>query len=83
MTLFIVNFATTARKCPFNFRYAVFGLGSSSYPMFAAFGKYLDDVFDVLGGERLLTFATGDEVTGQMHAFEKWSQKVLKVSQKK
>lgn len=61
------------------FRFAVFGLGSSAYPNFCAFGKYVDNLLGELGGERLLKLATGDEMCGQEQAFKKWATDVFRV----
>lgn len=69
-----------------NVRFAIFALGSSAYPNFCAFGKYLDNILGELGGERLLKLAFGDEMCGQEQSFRKWAPEVFKVgknSQKK
>lgn len=63
-----------------NVRFAVFALGSSAYPNFCAYGKYVDTVLGELGGERLCKVAYGDEMCGQEHAFRKWAPDVFKVS---
>lgn len=63
-----------------NVRFAVFALGSSAYPNFCAYGKYVDTVLGELGGERLFKVAYGDEMCGQEHAFRKWAPEVFKVS---
>lgn len=55
------------------FRFAVFALGSSAYPNFCAFGRYVDNLLGELGGERLLKLAQGDEMCGQEQAFRKWA----------
>lgn len=62
-----------------NVRFAVFALGSSAYPNFCAYGKYVDNVLGELGGERLTKVAYGDEMCGQEHAFRKWAPEVFKV----
>lgn len=62
-----------------NVRFAVFALGSSAYPNFCAYGKYIDNILDELGGERLMRMATGDEICGQEQAFRKWAPEVFKV----
>ena len=46
-------------------RYAVFGLGSSAYPKFAAFSKTMDELFETFGASRLLPRGTGDELKDQ------------------
>ncbi|XP_018567945.1 nitric oxide synthase, salivary gland isoform X2 [Anoplophora glabripennis] len=63
-----------------NVRFAVFALGSSAYPNFCAFGKYVDNLLGELGGERLLKLATGDEMCGQEQAFRKWAQQIFQVA---
>lgn len=62
-----------------NVRFAVFALGSSAYPNFCAYGKYVDNILGELGGERLTKIAYGDEMCGQEHAFRKWAPEVFKV----
>jgi nitric-oxide synthase len=61
-------------------RFAVFALGSSAYPNFCAFGKYVDNLLGELGGERLLKLSQGDEMCGQEQAFRKWAPDVFSVS---
>lgn len=63
-----------------NVRFAVFALGSSAYPNFCAYGKYVDNILGDLGGERLMRISYGDEMCGQEHAFRKWAPKVFKVN---
>lgn len=63
-----------------NVRFAVFALGSSAYPNFCAFGKYVDNILGDLGGERLMKISYGDEMCGQEHAFRKWAPEVFKVN---
>ncbi|XP_038108914.1 nitric oxide synthase isoform X1 [Culex quinquefasciatus] len=63
-----------------NVRFAVFALGSSAYPNFCAYGKYIDNILDELGGERLMRMATGDEICGQEQAFRKWAPEVFKIA---
>ena len=60
-----------------NIRFAVFALGSSAYPNFCAFGRYLDNMLADLGGERIMKLTTGDELCGQEQAFNEWSQKLF------
>ena len=64
----------------FDDRFAVFALGSSAYPYFCAFGKYIDNLMGELGGERLVQVTTGDELSGQEQAFKVWAQKVFHVA---
>ncbi|XP_075969286.1 nitric oxide synthase isoform X2 [Anticarsia gemmatalis] len=63
-----------------NVRFAVFALGSSAYPNFCNFGKYVDKLLVDLGGERIHDLATGDEMCGQDQAFRKWASNVFNVS---
>lgn len=62
-----------------NVRFAVFALGSSAYPNFCNFGKYVDKLLGDLGGERIHDVATGDEMCGQDQAFRKWASSVFNV----
>ena len=63
----------------FFLRFAVFGLGSTAYPNFCAFAKYIDRLMGVLGGERLCEVALGDELCGQEKTFQTWARQVFKV----
>lgn len=63
-----------------NVRFAVFALGSSAYPNFCAFGRYVDNLLGELGGERLLRLAQGDEMCGQEQAFRKWAHDTFAVA---
>lgn len=63
-----------------NVRFAVFALGSSAYPNFCAFGKYIDNILGELGGERIMKLAIGDEMCGQEQEFHKWATEVFKVA---
>jgi len=65
------------------YRFAVFGLGSSAYPNFCAFGSYVDNLLGELGGERLIKLTKGDEMCGQEQAFKKWATDVFHVSRLK
>ncbi|XP_059483538.1 nitric oxide synthase-like protein isoform X3 [Neocloeon triangulifer] len=60
-----------------NVRFSVFALGSSAYPNYCAFGKYVDNLLGELGGERLMKLATGDELCGQEQAFRDWAREVF------
>lgn len=62
-----------------NVRFAVFGLGSSAYPNFCAFGNFLNKILGDLGGERLMEISYGDEMCGQEHSFSKWAPEIFKV----
>ncbi|XP_076182998.1 nitric oxide synthase isoform X1 [Ptiloglossa arizonensis] len=63
-----------------NVRFAVFALGSSAYPNFCAFGRYVDNLLGELGGERLLRLAQGDEMCGQEQTFRKWAADTFAVA---
>ncbi|XP_034942004.1 nitric oxide synthase, salivary gland [Chelonus insularis] len=63
-----------------NVRFAVFALGSSAYPNFCAFGRYVDNLLGELGGERLLKLSQGDEMCGQEQAFRKWAADTFAVA---
>ena len=62
--------------------YSAFGLGSSAYPKFAAFGQHLDASFDMLGFHRVLPFEAGDELKDQRGSFKKWLKKLFITSLK-
>lgn len=61
-----------------NIRFSVFALGSSAYPNFCAFGRFVDNMLAELGGERMVKLSTGDELCGQEQAFTDWSRKVFR-----
>jgi len=60
-------------------RFAVFGLGDSTYPQFCAFGKYIDTkLAKQRGAKRLLALATGGKAKGnQAGAFEAWCRSLV------
>lgn len=58
----------------------MFALGSSAYPNFCAFGRYVDNLLGELGGERLLRLTQGDEMCGQEQTFRKWAADIFAVS---
>ena len=60
-----------------NIRFAVFALGSSAYPNFCAYGRFLDNTLAELGGERIIKLGTGDELCGQEQAFTEWAKRVF------
>jgi len=62
--------------------FAVFGLGSTAYPKFANFGKFLHGSYETLGGTPILPFTTGDELKDQQGSFNKWLKKVFMTSLK-
>lgn len=63
-----------------NVRFSVFALGSTAYPHFCAFGRYVDQTLGELGAERILKCACGDELAGQERAFNEWSNQVFKIA---
>ncbi|CAL1272101.1 unnamed protein product [Larinioides sclopetarius] len=63
-----------------NVRFAVFALGSSAYPNFCSFGRYVDTMLGDLGGERMVKMGTGDELCGQEHSFNEWAQEAFQVA---
>ena len=68
-------------KCHFFYTsYAVFGLGSSAYPLYCAFACAMDVLLNQLGGERLVKMETGDDMGGQEEAFQQWAKTIFKVS---
>lgn len=58
----------------------MFALGSSAYPNFCSFGKYIDNILGELGGERLAKIMCGDEMCGQEQEFHKWAPLVFKTA---
>ncbi|XP_026757602.2 nitric oxide synthase-like isoform X1 [Galleria mellonella] len=63
-----------------NVCFAVFALGSSTYPKFCNFGKNIDKILGDLGGERILELACGDEMYGQEQQFRNWSSNIFHVA---
>lgn len=61
----------------FSGRFGVFALGSSAYPNFCAYGKYLDTVLAELGGERVSRLGIGDELCGQEQSFNDWATQIF------
>jgi nitric-oxide synthase len=59
-------------------RFAVFALGSSAYPNFCSFGKFVDNLLGELGGERLMKIVLGDDLCGQEQEFRKWGCDVFR-----
>ena len=69
---------TTTTTAKLNFPYAVFGLGDRTYQHFAAFGSFVDSRLEKLGGQRILSYSTGDKAGGdQAGEFERWCDCVL------
>ncbi|UYV71432.1 NOS1 [Cordylochernes scorpioides] len=63
-----------------NIRFGVFGLGSSAYPNFCAFGAFVDEMLGNLGAQRLSDLEKGDEMCGQEMAFKLWARKIFKAA---
>ncbi|GAB6030176.1 hypothetical protein CHUAL_005852 [Chamberlinius hualienensis] len=63
-----------------NVRFGLFALGSSAYPNFCAFGRYVDSLIEELGGERLLDLECGDELCGQEQTFKHWARKAFQIA---
>ena len=55
-----------------NYRYSTFALGSSNYPHFCGFGKWLDETLFSLGSERISDLALGDELGDRDKTFKTW-----------
>ncbi|XP_049716956.1 nitric oxide synthase, inducible isoform X1 [Elephas maximus indicus] len=62
------------------FRYAVFGLGSSTYPRFCAFAHDIDQKLSQLGASQLTLTGEGDELSGQEEAFRSWAVQTFKAA---
>jgi NADPH-ferrihemoprotein reductase len=41
-------------------KFAVFGLGDTSYEQYNAMGKYFNEAFEELGGERIFKYGEGN-----------------------
>ncbi|GFR97300.1 nitric oxide synthase, partial [Elysia marginata] len=63
-----------------NVRYSVFALGSTAYPHFCAFGRYLDQTMRELGAESICRIGEGDELCGQEQSFRQWAEEVFKAA---
>lgn len=58
-------------------RFSVFGLGNSTYDMYNAVGKRLDEKFEELGAERFAPYGEGDDGVGTMDEdFLAWKDSV-------
>ncbi|XP_006891134.1 PREDICTED: nitric oxide synthase, inducible [Elephantulus edwardii] len=68
------------KKLTNKFRYAVFGLGSSTYPQFCAFAHDIDQKFSHLGASQLTPTGEGDELSGQEEAFRSWAVQTFKAA---
>ena len=53
--------------------YSIFALGSTAYPNFCGFGKWLDETLDSLGAKRLNDIAFGDDLGDAEAAFKAWA----------
>ena len=59
-----------------SFSFAVFALGSTAYPKYCAFGKWLDLALKRLDGNRLVPIGFGDELGDRDGEFNKWAKAV-------
>ena len=57
-------------------RYGVFALGSTAYPKFCAFGKWLDLALKRLDATRLVPVGLGEELGDRDGEFNKWMKNV-------
>ena len=53
-------------------RFGVFALGSTAYPRFCAFGKWLDLALKQLDATRLIPVGLGDELGDRDGEFNRW-----------
>ncbi|XP_078535483.1 nitric oxide synthase, inducible [Lissotriton helveticus] len=68
------------KKLNNKFRYAVFGLGSSMYPLFCAFAHTVDQKLAQLGATKISLTGEGDELSGQDEAFITWALHTFKIT---
>lgn len=69
---YLRNLPEDAKKKFQGINYAVFGLGSTLYPNFAAFGEYVDKQMAHFGASRITPLVKGDEVAGSELSYKKW-----------
>lgn len=53
-------------------KFSVFALGSSSYPHFCGFGKWLDEALTQFGGTKIAPIGLGDELGDREGTFKNW-----------
>ena len=75
--LYVKKDPEVMKVVPKNRYYGVFGLGSSAYPKFAAYGRHLDKCYSMLGATPMVPFSTGDELKNQKGSFDKWLKKIF------
>ena len=63
-----------------NLNYAVFGLGSTAYENFCAYGKRLDKLLHGLGGTRMAELGICDELTHPDKTYKDWAKIICKVA---
>ena len=63
-----------------NLNYAVFGLGSTAYVHFCAYGKRLDKMLHDLGGTRMAELGICDELTHPDKTYKDWARVIAKVA---
>lgn len=63
--------------------FCVFGLGNKQYDQYNAMGKFFDEAFDKLGGNRIMKIGTGDDDNDLEGDFETWKDKLWTQLKKK
>ncbi|KAK3104726.1 hypothetical protein FSP39_008733 [Pinctada imbricata] len=75
---------STSQETPYSdIAFSVFGLGSTAYPHFCAFAKFIDEALKNVGMQRISKLGQGDELSGQDETFKRWSKTVFKDACKK
>lgn len=58
-------------------KFAVFGLGNSTFENFAGFGVKVNEKFESLGGQRMFPFGKGDAAEDTTDKdFEEWKKDI-------
>ena len=58
-------------------RFATFALGSTAYPHYCSYGKFVDQTLEELGAKRLMPVCCGDELNGQEQTFRSWLKRMF------
>ncbi|XP_053131232.1 nitric oxide synthase, inducible-like isoform X2 [Hemicordylus capensis] len=74
------NALLTMKSLNNKFRFAVFGLGSSTYPEFCAFAHLVYQKLSQLGASPVVPMGEGDELNGQEEAFRLWAVNTFKIA---
>ncbi|XP_053131301.1 LOW QUALITY PROTEIN: nitric oxide synthase, inducible-like [Hemicordylus capensis] len=74
------NALLTMKSLNKKFRFAVFGLGSSTYPEFCAFAHLVYQKLSQLGASPVVPMDEGDELNGQEEAFRLWAVNTFKIA---